>query len=35
MQAPDFTIPDQAGQPWTLSDQRPNAVVLFFMRGDW
>jgi peroxiredoxin len=35
MQAPDFTLPDQAGKPWTLSDTRGDAAILFFMRGDW
>jgi cytochrome oxidase Cu insertion factor (SCO1/SenC/PrrC family) len=35
MTAPDFTLLDQAGEPWTLSDQRGSAVVLFFLRGDW
>jgi peroxiredoxin len=35
MPAPDFTLPDQAGQPWTLSAQRGAAVALVFLRGDW
>jgi peroxiredoxin len=35
MTAPDFTLLDQAGEPWTLSDQRGSAVVLYFLRGDW
>jgi peroxiredoxin Q/BCP len=29
-QAPDFTLPDQEGQPVTLSDLRGQAVVLYF-----
>ena len=33
--APDFTLLDQAGEPWTLGDQRGHAVVLLFLRGDW
>ena len=33
--APDFTLLDQSGEPWSLSDQRGRAVVLFFLRGDW
>jgi peroxiredoxin len=33
--SPDFTLLDQAGAPWTLSDHRGHAVVLFFLRGDW
>ncbi|MEL6376236.1 MAG: thioredoxin-dependent thiol peroxidase [Pseudomonadota bacterium] len=28
--APDFTLPRDGGETVTLSDQRPNAVVLFF-----
>lgn len=28
--APDFTLTDQNGQPWTLSKQRGNVVLLFF-----
>jgi peroxiredoxin len=32
----DFTLPDQAGRPTTLSDElRGGAVVLVFFRGDW
>ncbi|MDH3471764.1 MAG: peroxiredoxin family protein [Acidimicrobiia bacterium] len=31
----DFTLIDQAGQPWTLSDHLDAAVVLVFLRGDW
>ena len=33
--APDFTLIDQAGEPWTLSDHRGKGVVLLFLRGDW
>jgi len=33
--SPDFTLLDQAGTPWTLSDHRSHAVVLVFLRGDW
>jgi thioredoxin-dependent peroxiredoxin len=29
-QAPDFTLPDQAGNPVTLSDLRGQTVVLYF-----
>lgn len=29
-QAPDFTLPDQAGSPVTLSDLRGQTVVLYF-----
>ncbi|HTU81180.1 MAG TPA: SCO family protein [Candidatus Acidoferrales bacterium] len=28
--SPDFTLTDQAGRPWTLSDQRGHVVVLNF-----
>ncbi|MBT8200833.1 MAG: peroxiredoxin family protein [Acidimicrobiia bacterium] len=35
MTAPDFTLLDQAGEPWTLSAHRGSAVVLLFLRGDW
>jgi peroxiredoxin len=33
--APDFTLPDQAGQPWTLREHLDAAAVLVFYRGDW
>jgi len=36
--APDFTLPDQDGNPVTLSkvfDSKPAAVVLVFYRGFW
>lgn len=33
---PDFTLTDQAGNPWKLADARARgAVVLVFYRGDW
>jgi len=32
--APDFTLPDGAGQGWKLSDQRGKVVVLLFYPGD-
>jgi peroxiredoxin len=35
MTAPDFTLTDQNGDDWTLSDHLDAAVVLFFLRGDW
>ncbi|MDQ3473754.1 MAG: peroxiredoxin [Acidobacteriota bacterium] len=33
-QAPDFTLPDGAGKPWKLSEQRGKVVVLLFYPGD-
>jgi peroxiredoxin len=33
--AHDFTLLDQAGEPWTLSDHRGHGVVVLFLRGDW
>jgi len=37
--APDFTLPDQDGNPVTLSrvlaESKPAAVVLIFYRGFW
>ncbi|MEX1209104.1 MAG: hypothetical protein WD652_05610 [Acidimicrobiia bacterium] len=35
MQAPTFTLEDQAGRPFSLGDHLDAAVVLFFLRGDW
>jgi peroxiredoxin len=35
MPAPDFTLTDQNGDDWTLSDHLDAAVVLLFLRGDW
>jgi peroxiredoxin Q/BCP len=32
--APDFTLIDGEGQPWRLSDQRGEVVVLLFYPGD-
>jgi peroxiredoxin Q/BCP len=32
--APDFTLPDQDGQPWTLSKLRGRPVVLYFYPRD-
>lgn len=32
---PDFTVPDQAGRLWTLSEHLDAAAVLVFYRGDW
>ena len=32
--APDFTLPDGEGNPWTLSQQRGKVVVLLFYPGD-
>jgi peroxiredoxin len=32
---PDFTLLDQAGEPWTLTAHRDSAVLLVFLRGDW
>lgn len=32
--APDFTLMDSEGQPWHLSDQRGEVVVLLFYPGD-
>jgi hypothetical protein len=31
----DFTLTDQEGKPWTLSDQLDAAAMLVFLRGDW
>ena len=33
--APDFTLHDATGAPFTLSDQRGHKVVLYFYRGYW
>jgi cytochrome oxidase Cu insertion factor (SCO1/SenC/PrrC family) len=33
--APDFTLNDQDGHPFRLSDQRGTGVVLIFYRGYW
>lgn len=33
--APDFTLPDALGKPFTLSSLRGHRVVLYFYRGYW
>ena len=33
--APDFTLNDQDGKPFTLSGQRGSRIVLVFYRGYW
>jgi cytochrome oxidase Cu insertion factor (SCO1/SenC/PrrC family) len=33
--APDFTLNDQDGHPFPLSDQRGAGVLLIFYRGYW
>jgi peroxiredoxin len=33
--APDFTLNDQDGNPFTLSSLRGSRVVLVFYRGYW
>ena len=33
--APDFTLNDQDGKPFTLSSLRGSPVVLVFYRGYW
>ena len=33
--APDFTLNDQDGRPFTLSNLRGSRVVLVFYRGYW
>lgn len=35
MQVADFTLTDQAGADWTLSDHLDAPAVLAFFRGDW
>ena len=35
MPAPDFTLADQAGEQWRLSDHGDAAALLVFLRGDW
>ncbi len=35
MQAADFTLLDQAGQAWALSEHLDTARVVVFLRGDW
>jgi hypothetical protein len=31
----DFTLTDQEGRPWRLSDHLDAAAMLVFLRGDW
>ena len=31
----NFTLIDQSGKPWTLSDHLDAAAMLVFLRGDW
>jgi len=31
----NFTVTDQGGQPWTLSDHLDAGALLVFLRGDW
>lgn len=33
--APEFTLPDQSGTDWTLSEHLDAAALLVFYRGDW
>ncbi len=33
-EVPDFTLPDQDGNPWTLSERRGKPVVLYFYPMD-
>ena len=33
--APDFTLNDQDGHPFRLSEQRGTPIVLIFYRGYW
>ena len=35
MQAADFTLLDQAGREWVLSEHLDAARMLVFLRGDW
>lgn len=35
MDVPNFTVTDQHGDPWRLSDHLDAAVLLLFLRGDW
>lgn len=35
MKLADFTVTDQAGRSWALSEHLEAAVVLLFLRGDW
>jgi peroxiredoxin len=31
----DFTLDDQNGRGWRLSDHLDDSLVLLFLRGDW
>lgn len=33
--APDFTLKDQEGKDFRLSEQRGHSVLLYFYRGYW
>ena len=33
--APDFTLSDQSGQPYKLSEQKGHRVLVIFYRGYW
>ncbi len=35
MQAPDFTLIDQSGAKWKLSQHLDTARLVVFLRGDW
>lgn len=35
MAVPDFTLLDQAGVDWTLSEHQHTGILLVFLRGDW
>lgn len=35
MAVPDFTVTDQGGRAWTLSDHLDAGLVLVTLRGDW
>jgi len=35
LQANDFTLLDQNGVPWTLSEHLDTARIVVFLRGDW
>ncbi len=35
MQATDFTLTDQQGDTWTMSEHLDAGVIILFLRGDW
>lgn len=35
MAVPAFTLPDQAGRPWSLADHLDAGIVIVTLRGDW